>query len=248
MLAVPGAVVLARQTGGVNLLDAVWAIPVAALCGTAALLLRARRARPDPLDARARRAAAGRCAGRPHPRAWPRLCIALSSRDRRRLLRAPAAPRELSEAWSGADRDHALDREARSRGRLRVDGDRGGVRRGASRGPSRASSASCSGRRRPRAPARTLARRLALEAVEDAGLGRDQEALLRRARAKSIIFSVERMCVRSLPNAIAWLAQPHSGWTSSSASGASPASARCRPGGCPRGRGTRPSRWSACGR
>jgi hypothetical protein len=39
--------------------------------------------------------------------------------------------------------------------------------------------------------------------------------------AKLIIPSVERMCVRSLPNAIACEAQPHSGWTSSSASGAS---------------------------
>lgn len=38
MLAMPGAVVLARQTSGVRLLDAAWAIPVAALCGTAALL------------------------------------------------------------------------------------------------------------------------------------------------------------------------------------------------------------------
>ncbi len=33
--------------------------------------------------------------------------------------------------------------------------------------------------------------------------------------------SVERMCVFGVANAIAWLAQPHSGWTSSSASGAS---------------------------
>ncbi len=33
--------------------------------------------------------------------------------------------------------------------------------------------------------------------------------------------SVERMCVRPFANAIAWLAHPHSGWTSSSASGAS---------------------------
>ena len=40
-------------------------------------------------------------------------------------------------------------------------------------------------------------------------------------RAKSTIPSVERICVRSFANAIAWLAQPHSGWTSSSASGAS---------------------------
>ena len=40
-------------------------------------------------------------------------------------------------------------------------------------------------------------------------------------RAKRIIPSVERMCVRPLPNAMHWLAQPHSGCTSSSASGAS---------------------------
>ena len=40
-------------------------------------------------------------------------------------------------------------------------------------------------------------------------------------RANSTMPSVERMCVRSFANAIAWLAQPHSGWTSSSASGAS---------------------------
>ena len=33
------------------------------------------------------------------------------------------------------------------------------------------------------------------------------------------ILSTEGMCVRSFANAIAWLAQPHSGWTSSSASG-----------------------------
>ena len=31
--AVPAAIVLSRQTAGVGLLDAVWAIPVAALCG-----------------------------------------------------------------------------------------------------------------------------------------------------------------------------------------------------------------------
>jgi steroid 5-alpha reductase family enzyme len=36
--AVPGAVALSRETTGVRLLDAVWAIPVAALCGVAALL------------------------------------------------------------------------------------------------------------------------------------------------------------------------------------------------------------------
>ena len=36
--AVPGAIALSRQTAGVQLLDAVWAIPVAALCGAAALL------------------------------------------------------------------------------------------------------------------------------------------------------------------------------------------------------------------
>jgi hypothetical protein len=36
--AVPVAVVLSRQTVGVRLLDAVWAIPVAAVCGVAALL------------------------------------------------------------------------------------------------------------------------------------------------------------------------------------------------------------------
>jgi hypothetical protein len=35
---VPGAIVIARQTGGIVLLDAAWAIPVAALCGIVALL------------------------------------------------------------------------------------------------------------------------------------------------------------------------------------------------------------------
>ncbi|HEY5057403.1 MAG TPA: hypothetical protein VII51_00170 [Gaiellaceae bacterium] len=39
MLAVPGAVAVARQAAGVHLLDAAYAIPVAAVCGTAALLL-----------------------------------------------------------------------------------------------------------------------------------------------------------------------------------------------------------------
>ena len=37
-VAVPGAIVLARQTGGIALLDAAWAIPVAALGGVVALL------------------------------------------------------------------------------------------------------------------------------------------------------------------------------------------------------------------
>jgi hypothetical protein len=36
--AVPAAVLVSRQTAGVGLLDAVWAIPVAALLGIAALL------------------------------------------------------------------------------------------------------------------------------------------------------------------------------------------------------------------
>jgi steroid 5-alpha reductase family enzyme len=36
--AVPVAVVLSRQTAGVRLIDAVWAIPVALACGVAALL------------------------------------------------------------------------------------------------------------------------------------------------------------------------------------------------------------------
>jgi hypothetical protein len=36
--AVPAAVLVSRQTAGVGLLDAVWAIPVAALFGIAALL------------------------------------------------------------------------------------------------------------------------------------------------------------------------------------------------------------------
>ena len=39
--------------------------------------------------------------------------------------------------------------------------------------------------------------------------------------AKLIIPSVERMCVFSFPKAMHWLAQPHSGWTRNSASGAS---------------------------
>jgi hypothetical protein len=38
LLAVPGGVVLARQTAGIGLLDAAWAIPVAVVCGVAALL------------------------------------------------------------------------------------------------------------------------------------------------------------------------------------------------------------------
>jgi steroid 5-alpha reductase family enzyme len=38
VLAVPGGVALARQTAGVGLIDAAWAIPVAAVCGLAALL------------------------------------------------------------------------------------------------------------------------------------------------------------------------------------------------------------------
>jgi hypothetical protein len=38
LLAVPAAVVLSRQTSGITLLDAAWAIPVAVGCGLAALL------------------------------------------------------------------------------------------------------------------------------------------------------------------------------------------------------------------
>jgi hypothetical protein len=38
VLAVPAAVALAREATGVHLLDAAWAIPPAAVCGTAALL------------------------------------------------------------------------------------------------------------------------------------------------------------------------------------------------------------------
>jgi ABC-type proline/glycine betaine transport system permease subunit len=38
VVAVPAGIVLSRQTAGVQLLDAVWAIPVAALCGLAAIL------------------------------------------------------------------------------------------------------------------------------------------------------------------------------------------------------------------
>jgi hypothetical protein len=37
-LAVPGAIALARQTAGINLIDAAWGIPVAALGGLGALL------------------------------------------------------------------------------------------------------------------------------------------------------------------------------------------------------------------
>jgi hypothetical protein len=37
-VAVPAGIVLSRQTSGVRLLDAVWAVPVAAGCGIAALL------------------------------------------------------------------------------------------------------------------------------------------------------------------------------------------------------------------
>jgi len=37
-LALPAGIALARQTSGVSLLDAAWAIPVAAICGSAALL------------------------------------------------------------------------------------------------------------------------------------------------------------------------------------------------------------------
>ncbi|MDX6485906.1 MAG: hypothetical protein QOF43_1059 [Gaiellaceae bacterium] len=36
--AIPGAIAVSRQTAGVHLLDAVWAIPIAALCGVSALL------------------------------------------------------------------------------------------------------------------------------------------------------------------------------------------------------------------
>jgi hypothetical protein len=38
VLAIPAGVLLARQSAGISLIDAAWAIPVAALCGLAALL------------------------------------------------------------------------------------------------------------------------------------------------------------------------------------------------------------------
>jgi hypothetical protein len=38
VLAVPAGIVLARQTAGIGLLDAAWTIPIAALCGLAALI------------------------------------------------------------------------------------------------------------------------------------------------------------------------------------------------------------------
>ena len=46
VLSVPAAVALSRQTAGVGLIDAVWAIPFAGLCAVAALLFaRGARAR-----------------------------------------------------------------------------------------------------------------------------------------------------------------------------------------------------------
>ena len=38
VIAVPAAVVASRRTSGITLLDAAWAIPVAAICGLASLL------------------------------------------------------------------------------------------------------------------------------------------------------------------------------------------------------------------
>jgi hypothetical protein len=38
VVVVPAAVGVARETAGVDLIDAAWAVPVAALCGVAALL------------------------------------------------------------------------------------------------------------------------------------------------------------------------------------------------------------------
>jgi hypothetical protein len=58
-LALPAALVVWHQTAGVRLLDAVWAIPVAAACGVAALLF-ARGARGRVRVAVARAAGAHR--------------------------------------------------------------------------------------------------------------------------------------------------------------------------------------------
>src|SRR6185312_6381952 len=38
VVSVPAAIVLSRQSAGITLLDAAWAIPIAAVCGLAALL------------------------------------------------------------------------------------------------------------------------------------------------------------------------------------------------------------------
>ena len=72
-----------------------------------------------------------------------------------------------------------------------------------------------------------LVRRLLAQPVQDAGLGRDHELRARaRLRARCTIPSVESTCVvaRRVPASstaayMHWLAQPHSGWISRSASG-----------------------------
>jgi hypothetical protein len=75
--AVPVAVLLSRQTTGVRLLDAVWAIPAAGLCGIAALLFargaRGRIRRTLEQAGGAGRARLGRILG------VAGLCVALSA-------------------------------------------------------------------------------------------------------------------------------------------------------------------------
>ena len=94
-----------------------------------------------------------------------------------------------------------------------------------------------------------LLRHLLLEPVEDAGLGRDEEPLLRRA-PREVDHALGREDLRPLV-----ARTPSPGSRSRTRDGRAArrrarraASARCRPAGCRRARGTRRARSSACGR
>jgi len=94
VVAVPAAVVASRRTSGITLLDAAWAIPVAVVCGLAALLfVRGARGRIRLTLERSGgtgRIRLGRILG-----ADRHLCGSFGV-DRRRFLRAFAAPRGLA--------------------------------------------------------------------------------------------------------------------------------------------------------
>ena len=148
-----------------------------------------------------------------------------------------------------ADRDHPLDRAARARAIAARPPPRA-FRRAAQ---SRSFSSVIIFMNRQTAASRAASNRLLRHLAVAGGGGSRSRSRRRTARAaiacaNSTMPSVERMCVRSFPNAIAWLAQPHSGWTSNSASGASrlPALDVGR-AGCPHGRGTHRARSAACG-
>ena len=90
----PAAILVARQTGKIVLLDAAWAIPVAAACGVLALLF-VRGARGRIRQTLERAGGAGRIRRRRGSSRSPASASRSRRVDRGRFVRAVAAPREI---------------------------------------------------------------------------------------------------------------------------------------------------------